>query len=139
CYAHHFGGMDPVQVMDLYRERFEASPVLDEPHAMICTSVLTADSQAEADYLAGPSRLRALEMRSGAPRRLVSPETAAARGFTATELEVLQQLPATKFVGTPDAVVDEVAGLVDATGAAELMLTGNTYGVEPKLATYRAI
>ena len=35
CYAHHFGPMDPGAVFDAYRSRFQPSPGLEAPHAMI--------------------------------------------------------------------------------------------------------
>lgn len=139
CYAHHFGTLDPAAVMNLYRESFEPSPVLDEPYAMVCTSALSADTAEEAEFHAGPSRMMALELRRGNPRRVVSPEVAAERGFTDHELEQLKLLPAVKFVGTHESVLSDLDALIEATGVQELMLTGSTYGAAPKINTYRAL
>lgn len=139
CYAHHFGTLDPTQVLAAYRDSFEPSPALTEPYAMICTSALIADTQEEAEFLAGPSRYRALQMRTGNRGPLVSPETAAARGFSAAELAQLRHSPATKFVGTAEVVVGALEELVHTAGAAELMLTSTSYGVAPKLHTYRVL
>ena len=55
CYAHHFGQMDEVAVMEAYRNRFQPSPALAEPYAMVCTSVITAETPQQADWLAGPA------------------------------------------------------------------------------------
>lgn len=139
CYAHHFGNMDPVQVMDSYRREFRPSPVLEEPYGMICTSAITADTEEEADYLAGPARLMALALRANAPGPIVSPETAARRRLSDTERTMLGQLPATKFVGTPDAVTAQLRGLTQRCGVQELMLTATTYAAETKSATLDSI
>ena len=139
CYAHHFGGMDPVAVFDAYRARFEPSAALDAPHAMLCTSAITADSDEEADFLAGPARMMWLSIRTGAREPIVSPETAAAHTMSPMDDLVLAQSPATKFVGTHDAVTDQLKELVDQNGVQELMLTATTYDIATKMTTYQAI
>ncbi|MGA4508065.1 LLM class flavin-dependent oxidoreductase [Propionibacteriaceae bacterium G1746] len=139
CYAHHFGGMDPESVFDAYRGRFEPSAALDEPHAMICTSAISADSAEEADYLAGPARIMWLGIRSGAREPVVSPEEAASRELSAMDELVLAQMPGTKFVGSHDDVTEQLKALVANTGVQELMLTSTTFDIATKFDTYQAI
>ncbi len=136
-YAHHFGNEDPVTVMDLYRREFQPSTVLAEPYAMITTSALIADSHEQAEYLAGPAKVMALSLRTGRIGSIVSPEEAAARGFTEEELEVLKYLPAIKFVGDRDSVVTRIDDLVRATRVDEVMFSGSTYGIEERVRTLR--
>ncbi len=135
CYAHHFGSMDPEQVMNAYRGRFEPSPALSEPYAMLATSVLTAPTADEADYLAGPSRVMALALRSGNLGPVVSPEEAASRPLTELDRMMLEQLPATKFVGTPDDVGHRLQALLDKTAVQELMITSTVYDVQDRIRT----
>lgn len=139
CYAHHFGGMDPASVFEAYRSRFEPSASLDAPHAMICTSAITADTEEEADFLAGPARKMWLSIRTGAREPIVTPEAAAAHELSATDQIMLAQSPATKFVGTHDHVTEQLRALVEGTGVQELMLTATTFDIATKMATYRAI
>ena len=139
CYAHHFGQMDPVEVLESYRARFTPSPVLDEPYPMLCTSVITADTAEQAEFDAGPAKVMALGMRANKREPLVSPEQAAERGFSELEETMLSQLPATKFVGAADEVVERLQQLVAATGAAELMIAGATYDAEAKARTLEQV
>ncbi|WP_394275224.1 LLM class flavin-dependent oxidoreductase [Luteococcus sp.] len=139
CYAHHFGQMDEVSVMEAYRSRFEPSPALAEPHAMICTSVITADSDEEADWLAGPSKHMALALRTNRLGPVISPETAAERGVSPLDEQMLRQLPATKFTGTPQTVAPRLQSLVDRTGVQELMLTATTFDVATRIETLREV
>lgn len=139
CYAHHFGTLDPAMVLGLYREHFRPSPVLAEPHAMLCTSALVADTAEEAQYLAGPAKVMALSLRSGQLGPVISPEDAASRGFSDLEEEMLAHLPATKFVGTADDVTASLDGLVQRSGAQELMLAGTAYDVQTRIQTLAAV
>ncbi|WP_022909512.1 LLM class flavin-dependent oxidoreductase [Aestuariimicrobium kwangyangense] len=138
CYAHHFGGMDPVTVFELYRSRFEASPALAEPHAMLATSVLTADDAETADYLAGPARVMWQGIRTNRREPIVSPEEAARRDSTQLDELLLSQMPAVKFIGTHDDVVERVRELVKVTGVQELMLTATTFDPQTKIDSFTA-
>ncbi|TDO92849.1 LLM class flavin-dependent oxidoreductase [Enemella evansiae] len=139
AYAHHFGQLDPVEVLDAYRSRFEPSPVLSEPYPMLCTSAITADTAEEAEFEAGPAKVMALGMRANKREPLVPPEQAAERGFSELEEAMLSQLPATKFVGAADEVVERLQKLVAASGAVELMIAAATYGAETKARTLEQI
>ncbi|GAB3710622.1 LLM class flavin-dependent oxidoreductase [Mariniluteicoccus flavus] len=139
CYAHHFGQMDPVAVMDSYRAHFTPSPTLAEPHAMVCTSALVADTADEAEFLAGPARVSALSLRTNEPKPVTTPEKAAEREWTELDLALLEQLPAIKFVGETQEVVDRLRAFCERIGVQELMLTGSTYAEETKHATLTAI
>lgn len=139
CYAHHFGQLDPVEVLGSYRAHFKPSPVLSEPRAMLCTSVITADTAEEAEFLAGPAKVMALGMRANRREPLVPPEQAAERGFSELEESILTQLPATKFVGAADEVVGRLQRLVADTGAVELMIAGASYRAETKARTLEQV
>lgn len=138
CYAHHFGGMNPTTVFEAYRSRFEPSPVLAEPHAMICTSVISADTAEEAEYLAGPARIMWLGIRSNRREPIVSPDEALARRTTQEDEMMLSQMPATKFVGSHDDVVERVGDLVRACGVQEVMLTATAFDPQTKIDSFTA-
>jgi alkanesulfonate monooxygenase SsuD/methylene tetrahydromethanopterin reductase-like flavin-dependent oxidoreductase (luciferase family) len=132
-YAHHFGNEDPAAVMRLYRSNFQPSPALADPYAMLATSALTAETEEEAEYLAGPAKVMALSLRSGRPAPIVSPEEAAQRQFSDQEQLMLEHLPAIKAVGTPEKVSARLEELVELTGVQELMITGTTYDVGSRI------
>ncbi len=139
CYAHHFGAMDEVEVMDAYRSRFQPSASLAKPYAMLCTSAIASDSAEHARYLAAPGKVMALGLRSGNLQPIVSPAEANQRGFSETEEQILRQLPATKFVGETDEVVEGLRDLVERTGVQELMLTATTHCSQDTMASMRGI
>jgi luciferase family oxidoreductase group 1 len=128
CYAYHFAMSSDVDTaLRLYRSGFQPSPAFPEPHAMVSASVIAAETTEEAQFLAGPSRIMALSLRTGRLGPLVSPEAAASVELSELDRSVLDQLPGTQYAGTADEVVAGLDALVERTGADELILAGSAY------------
>lgn len=128
CYAYHFASSSDVDgALRLYRAGFTPSPSHPEPYAMVSASVIAAETTEEAHYLAGPSRVMALSLRTGRLGPVVSPETAAAAELSDLDHALLDSLPGTQFAGTAEEVVAGLDALVERTGADELMLAGVVY------------
>ncbi|GAA3802785.1 LLM class flavin-dependent oxidoreductase [Cellulomonas soli] len=142
-YAHHFGTGGTVPAAETYRRSFRPSPVLDAPRLMVSASVLVADTDAEAHFLAGPSRVMALSLRTGRPLGpVVSPEDAA-RELAALDPEAsadfFARVPGTQVATTADRAVDELAALVARTGADELMITGTAFDASTRVRTLEQV
>ena len=67
-----------------YRESFQPSIVLSQPHVMVAASVICAPSAEEAAWQSGASALSIVQMRTGRPGEMPSPEEAAAHEFSPT-------------------------------------------------------
>jgi luciferase family oxidoreductase group 1 len=140
CYAYHFAMSSDVDTaLHLYRSGFQPSPGLDRPHVMVSASVIAAATIEEAKFLAGPSRIMALSLRTGRLGPIVSPEAAASVELSDLDRAVLDQLPGTQFAGTADDVVAGLDVLVERTGADELILAGTVYDPETRKDTLARI
>ena len=140
CYAYHFAMSSDVDTaLHLYRSGFQPSPGLDRPHVMVSASVIAAATTEEAKFLAGPSRIMALSLRTGRLGPIVSPEAAASVELSDLDRAVLDQLPGTQFAGTADDVVAGLDALVERTGADELILAGTVYDPETRKDTLARI
>jgi luciferase family oxidoreductase group 1 len=122
-FAFHFAPSLVDQAVDLYRSNFRRTGLMEEPHLMVAASVLCADDDDEAKWLAGPSALTVLQLRTGKLGPVVSPEEAAAYPFTDQEREIVAQATAEHIVGGPDTVYRGLVALAERTGADELMLS----------------
>ena len=136
--AHHFGAEQTLPAMAAYRAEFRPSADLAEPHAMVSASVIVADFDEEAAFLAGPSTVMAISLRTGPLGPFVTPDEAAdilaqLRGTAADGL--LARLPGTQIATTTDRAVVELAKLVDEWHADELLLTGTTHDVATRVST----
>jgi luciferase family oxidoreductase group 1 len=119
CYAYHFATSSDVDgALRLYRSGFRPSPRHPEPHAMVSVSVIAAETTEEAQFLAGPSRIMALSLRTGRLGPIVSPESAATVELSDLDRGLLDSLPGTQLAGTAEAVV---------AGLDELMLAGTVF------------
>jgi luciferase family oxidoreductase group 1 len=128
CYAYHFATTSDVEgALQLYRSGFQPSPQLERPHVMVSASVLAAETTEEAQYLAGPSRIMALSLRTGRLGPIVSPESAATVELSDLDRSVLDQLPGTQYAGTAEEVVAGLDALAERTGADELIIGGSVY------------
>jgi luciferase family oxidoreductase group 1 len=140
CYAYHFAMSSDVEsALHLYRSGFQPSPGLDHPHVMVSASVIAAETTEEAKFLAGPSRIMALSLRTGRLGPIVSPEAAASAELSDLDRSVLDQLPGTQFAGTAEEVVEGLDALVERTGADELILAGTVYDPESRKNTLARI
>ena len=123
AFAHHFSGANTVPALDIYRRSFRPSDALDRPHAMVAATVICAEDDARAHWLAGPSQLAFLRLRTGNPGRLPTPQDAAAYPWNAAERSFAQERIADQAVGGPETVRRQLGALLDRTGADELMVT----------------
>jgi luciferase family oxidoreductase group 1 len=138
-FAHHFSAGNTDAAVAAYRAHFRPSDDLDEPYLMLGVSVICADDDERAEWLAGPSRLSFVRLRSGRPGRFPTPEEAAGRVFTPMEKELLRGWVAGSIVGSPDTVARRLHELVDRTGADELVVTTMVHGHEDRLESYRLL
>jgi luciferase family oxidoreductase group 1 len=123
AFAHHFSARNTLPALKLYRNRFRPSDRLDEPYAMVCASVLAAEDDERARYLAGPGALAFLKLRMNRPDRLPTPQEAAAYDYNDVERAFVADRLASQIIGGPDTVREGIAALVRDTAADELMVT----------------
>ncbi|WP_017973699.1 LLM class flavin-dependent oxidoreductase [Actinopolyspora halophila] len=138
-FAHHFASSNTVPALELYRDSFQPSGVLDRPYAMVGAQVIAADTHEQALHLARPIALSMLRLRSGDPGRLPTPEEAASHELTEREQAFIDNWLAEAIYGTPETVREELDALGERTGADEIMITANIADRKAKLRSYELI
>ena len=132
-FAFHFAPALVDEAVALYRANFRRTGLLADPYVMVAASVLCADTDEEADHLAGPSRLTVLQLRQGTPaagrvprggRRLPVHTRGAGAGR-------VRPPPTTPSV-TRTRSHGRLAALVERTGADELMLSTRAHSLETR-------
>jgi luciferase family oxidoreductase group 1 len=140
AYAHHFAMSSVVdEALAVYRAEFRPSARLPQPHVMVSASVIAARTAEQARFLAGPSKIMMLSLRTGRLAPILSPEAAASVELSALDRELANQLPGTQYVGTATEVVAGLDALVARTGADELLLTGTAYDPATRQDTLRRV
>lgn len=124
AFAHHFDTGGTLMALDLYRETFTPSAILQKPYAIVTVAALAADTKEEAIWYAGPSQLATFALRHGRPLEFLSPAEAAAH----PDLPLARQMRSNRILGTPEMIVEGLETLQQATQADELMLHPFTQG-----------
>ncbi|MBN8868357.1 MAG: LLM class flavin-dependent oxidoreductase [Solirubrobacterales bacterium] len=138
-FAHHFSAGNTEAAVELYRSRFEPSEYLDQPKVMIGVGVICAETDAEARWLAGPSRLAFARLRSGRPGRFPTPEEAEAHDFTPDEEAVVASVAKGHIFGGPETVKAGLNDLIGRTGADELIISTMVYDQKDRLRSYELV
>jgi luciferase family oxidoreductase group 1 len=138
-FAHHFSAANTVPALELYRQHFRPSQWLEQPYAMVAVAAICADTDEQAQFLSGPAALSFLQLRQGRPQPMASPEEAAAYPFTDAERQQARQRFDDQAVGSPDTVRRQLSGLLERTGADELMLTAQVYDLAARIRSLELI
>ena len=138
-FAYHFAPREVDAALAAYRTNFQPSIVLDEPRVMVAVSVICAPSTEEATWLSGSSKLSIVQMRTGRPGQLPSPEEAALHEFTPIETEIAAEAMATHVIGDPEAVVDGLSALLERTQADEFMISTRLHSLEARITSYELL
>ena len=123
----------------LYRQSFRPSRWLEHPHAMVAVSAICADTDERAQWLSGPAALSFLWLRQGMPQPQATPEEAAAYPYSDLERGFARERFADQAVGSPETVRQRLAGLIERTGADELMLTTMVYDIGDRIRSFELI
>ncbi|MEU3513198.1 LLM class flavin-dependent oxidoreductase [Streptomyces longwoodensis] len=139
AFAHHFSAQNTIPALDLYRESFRPSALLDAPYALIGVSALAADDPEEARRQVLATGLNMVRLRTGRPGLFPDPREAEAYEFSPMEREFLTSWTANIVHGTADEVRAGLDDLQKRTGADELMPTTHAHRGELRLRSYELI
>jgi luciferase family oxidoreductase group 1 len=139
AFAHHFAHHDAVDSMRLYRARFQPSPAMPKPHAILATAVVCAETDAEAERLAATFDLNAVRRAHGEFGPLPSPDEALAYPYSDGDRRRIDSARARVAVGSPATVRARLMELVEVTAADELMLTSAIFDHEARKHCYELV
>lgn len=138
-FASHFSPTPPQPALQAYREAFQPSPWFERPHVILAVSVVCAESEERAEYLASSMDLTWVRLQRGELGRLPSPEEALAYPYNPVERAVVANHRALVITGTPDQVAARIEELVAETGADEVLVSSMIHSHEERLRSYELL
>lgn len=138
-FASHFSPTPAPPAMRAYRESFRPSPQFPKPHAILAVSVVCAETEERAEYLAASGQLSFVRVRRGEFAPLPSPEEALAYEYTPEDRAIAEGWRQLVFIGTPDAVKRGIADLAAAATADEVMVMTMIHDHPSRLRSYELL
>lgn len=139
AFAHHLEPDGMESALAVYRESFRPSVQLDSPTVLVSVSVLVADTDDEARWLAGSHKLKVLRRRQGSPVLLPTPEEAAAYPYTDDDVAFLEEQLASEVIGCVGTVEKRLRQILDDSAADELMVTTRVHSHSERRRSYELL
>ena len=139
AFASHFAPGQFYSAINLYRQTFRPSAVLEKPYIMPCVNVIAADTDKEAGRLATSLYQMFTGIITGKRTPLKPPVDSMDGLWSAYEEEAAQQMLHLSFVGSPDSIKTKMKVFYEQTGLNEIMVISNIFDQKAKLHSYKIL
>ena len=141
AYAHFFGmgADDGPQIVESYRQNFEASEHLEQPLVNVGVQVLCADTEEEARRIGSSRNLGRLRSVTGQAKGIPSPELAASYKYLANEWQFIQQYLRNCVDGDPEEVKAGLERVSEQYQTADLSVVTICYHYADRVRSYELV
>ncbi len=139
AFAAHFAPDLLMQALDVYREHFRPSEALEQPYALVCISVIAAETDAEARRLFTSQQQQFLALRRGTPGLMPPPVDDISALASESELAGLAHTFRYAAVGSAKTVQGRIETLLADTRADELMAAGQIFDQSARVRSYEIL
>jgi luciferase family oxidoreductase group 1 len=136
AFASHFAPAHLMQAIAVYRTKFRPSARLARPYVMLGVSVIAAETDEEARFLATSTQQAFVNLRSSRPSRLPPPRADYLDQLGPQEKAMLESVLSCSAIGSPLTVTRQVQAFLARTGADELMITAQIFDHAQRLRSY---
>jgi len=139
AFAAHFAPEHLYAAAELYRQRFQPSDALRQPHLMVGVQVIAAETDAAARRLFTTSQQRFLRLIRNQPVELLPPVDSMEPLWQEAERAAVQHKLGAAIVGSEATVKAGLEKLVADTGANEVIVVTDTYEHTARLESYQRV
>jgi luciferase family oxidoreductase group 1 len=139
AFASHFSPDNTLPALELYRNSFTPSSVLDEPYAMLGVNVVAAETDEEAARLATSLQQQFLNLIRGTPTPLRPPVESMEPIWSPYEKATIDQQLRTTIIGSAKVVKEKLQAFLDETQADEIIVNGQIYDHQARLRSFEIV
>ncbi|OXS52681.1 luciferase family oxidoreductase [Cohnella sp. CIP 111063] len=139
AFASHFAPDYLMPALELYRSNFRPSAALAKPYAMVGVGVTAADTEREAKRLATSQQQAFLNMIRGRFGQLPPPVDSMDGLWTPHEEAALNRQFGFAVVGDKEQVRERLKGVIESTGADELIIASQIFDHGARLRSYEIV
>lgn len=138
-FAAHFSPDNTLPALEIYRNNFRPSEVLDEPLAMVAVNIFAAATDHEAEKLATSQHQSFLNLIRGTPGKIQPPVDDMDTVWSPAEKALVQARLGGSIIGGPEKVKEGLEKLIDATSVDEIIVNTMTFDHEARIVSYEIV
>jgi luciferase family oxidoreductase group 1 len=138
-FAGHFAPEYILPALEIYRQSFRPSADLAKAHAMLAMNIVAAETDAEAWRLATSQFQSFLALIRGKPGKLRQPVETMEGIWSEQEKAAVQARLGGSIIGSPETVRRELASMLAATRADELMVNAMIFDHGARIRSYEIV
>jgi len=127
AFASHFAPDHLDAALAMYRDRFEPSEALAQPHVMAAINVFAAPTDEEAVLIASSMDQSFVALRTGTPGRLPPPVPGYRASLAPPASTMIERMREVSAIGSVGTVARQLAAFQARTGADEVIVAGSTF------------
>jgi luciferase family oxidoreductase group 1 len=132
AFASHFAPQMLDEALQIYRNLFRPSKMLDRPYAMAAMNVIAADSDEEAAYLATSIQQSFVALRTGNPRQMPPPVEGYLETLPPGAVAALQDVLSCSAIGSAETVNAGIEAFAKRTNADEIVVAASIFDHEKR-------
>ncbi|MFT4076015.1 MAG: LLM class flavin-dependent oxidoreductase [Asticcacaulis sp.] len=133
AFASHFAPELLFDALQLYRQHFRPSAVLNKPHTMVGVMGVAADSDAEAEYLYTSMQQSFANLRRNVRTPFPRPSYDAVASLTPDETAMIDHMLRYAMVGSPATIEKRLGSFLEQTQADELIVSMPIHDIAARL------
>lgn len=139
AFASHFAPTHFFEAIQIYRQNFRPSEVLQKPYVLSCVNVVAADTDQEAERLSTSLKMLFMGIVTN-KRRLLQPPVDSMEGiWSDIEEAAVEQMLDFTFIAGPQKLKAQLQSFVNHTQIDELMVTSHIYDHQARLRSYEIV
>lgn len=139
AFAGQFSPAYMMTALDLYRQRFQPSDVLDAPYAMVGLNVFAADTEREARYLSTSQQQMHLNMVRGTPGQMLPPVHSMEGLWLPHEKAAVESKLRASIIGDAAIVKERLQEFAYVTQADELIINTMIFDHAARIRSYEIV
>lgn len=139
AFASHFAPEYLLPALQLYRNNFRPSVVLEKPYVMVGINVIAADTDEEAQMLATSHQQAFLGLIRGNRGKLKAPVESMEGLWNAQEKEIVTKTLSYSIVGNKEEIQRKLAVFLNDTSADEFIVASQIYDHQARLRSYEIL
>jgi luciferase family oxidoreductase group 1 len=136
AFASHFAPTDLLPALEIYRRKFQPSPQLEQPYAMIAVNIFAADTDKEARRQFTSVQQAFVNLRRGMPGPVPAPIENINDYASEFERAQIEHALAYSAVGSPATVEATLRSFLDKTKPDEIIITGHFHDHPARLRSF---